>query len=329
MIPTLTAGPALADCLDALEQQAYRDFRIVVVDNSGLGLVREQHGHRSRVDLVENERNLGFGTAINQGFRRSPSPFLATLNDDAAPDPNWLARLMEAVEVTPGAGMWASQVRLSGQEILDSAGMLLCPDGSSKQRGHGQPARAFDRLEEVLFPSGSAALYRRKMLEEIGLFDENFFLYCEDTDLGLRGRWAGWNCFYVPQAVVYHRYSHSAGRASSLKARYVERHRIFVITKNFPLNMLLAVPFHASIRYAWHLAALFQGQGVAGAYRRQGGSSLKLPLYVLRAHWDTLVNLPYLLRERRRIRARARLSSEAFRRLVAAHSISPREVAAQ
>jgi GT2 family glycosyltransferase len=87
------------------------------------------------------------------------------------------------------------------------------------------------------------------MLEEIGLFDESFFLYCEDTDLGLRARWAGWECLYVPDAVIEHRYSHSSGKASALKAFYVERNRLFVIFKNFPLLDLLLVPFYAMSRY--------------------------------------------------------------------------------
>ena len=89
--------------------------------------------------------------------------------------------------------------------------MLMAGDGSSKQRGHGRPPEDFPVAEEALFPSGSAALYRRAMLEEIGGFDAAFFLYCEDTDLGLRARWAGWKCLYVPEAVVEHHYSHSAG----------------------------------------------------------------------------------------------------------------------
>jgi GT2 family glycosyltransferase len=104
--------------------------------------------------------------------------------------------------------------------------MLLSGDGSSKQRGHFCPPSEFAQAEEVFFPSACAALYRRNMLDEIGLFDEEFFLYCEDTDLGLRARWSGWNCLYVPNGIVDHRYSHSAGRASRLKAYLVERNRL-------------------------------------------------------------------------------------------------------
>ncbi len=96
--------------------------------------------------------------------------------------------------------------------------------------------RRYCETREALFPSGSAALYRRKMLEEIGGFDDEFFLYCEDTDLGLRALWAGWKCFYVADAIVEHRYSHSAGRASALKAYLVERNRLYVAIEEFPCS---------------------------------------------------------------------------------------------
>src|ERR1051325_269654 len=141
--------------------------------------------------------------------------------------------------------------------------MLVARDGSSKQRGNGRAPEDFPVAEEALFPSGSAALYRRAMLEAIGAFDSRFFLYCEDTDLGLRARWAGWKCLYVPEAVVEHHYSHSAGGASPLKAYYVERNRLFVLVKNFPAAMLAAAPFAALARYLWHVRFLLQGQGAA------------------------------------------------------------------
>src|SRR5262249_32282410 len=163
------------------------------------------------VRMIANDRNLGFGAAINQGFRASEAPYLATLNDDAVADSQWLEAIVAAAEAHPTTGMFASQVRLAGSPLLDSAAMLIAADGSSKQRGHAEPPERFDRATEALCPSGSAALYRREMLDQIGLFDESFFLYCEDTDLGLRARRAGWECVYVPGAIVEHRYSHSAG----------------------------------------------------------------------------------------------------------------------
>ena len=150
----------------------------------------------------------------------------------------------------------------------------------------------------MLLPSASAALYRRAMLEEIGLFDEDFFLYCEDTDLGLRARWAGWKCIYVPGAVVDHHYSHSAGRASRLKAYYVERNRLFVAAKNFPAGDVMA-------RAVCDCGALLVACPVDGAGPRDGGAvsagreqrAWVWDCIVLRAHWRFLRHARSLWRE--------------------------------
>jgi len=186
-VPTLAAGEALADCLRSLESQTLKDMEAVVIDNSGAGLAQAS-GTRTRV--IVNAHNVGFGAAVNQAIRDSQSPFVAVLNDDAVADPQWLEALVRDAEANPHAGMFASQVRLAVSGKLDSTGMLIAADGSSKQRGHGaRVGAAFDA--EALFPSGSAALYRRELLDQTGGFDDSFFLYCEDADLGLRARWAG------------------------------------------------------------------------------------------------------------------------------------------
>ena len=327
VVPTLAADPALVDCLTSLRRQSWPNLEILVVDNSGKGLVRQGPAASCADTVVEPPRNLGFGAAVNEGFRRSRAPLLATLNDDAVACPGWLAALVDAIEEDPRAGMCASQVRLFGEDQLDSAGMLICADGSSKQRGHLYPVEFFSTRQEVLCPSGSAALYRRAMLEEIGCFDDDFFLYCEDTDLGLRARWAGWKCWYVPEAVVEHRYSRSAGGASRLKAYYVERNRLFVLVKNFPAAMLLRSPFVTIARYTWHLAWMLRGRGAAARFHREGNSALRMVLYVLQAHWQLVHYGRSLWRKRRAIRRSARLSAAEFRRLLRAHSISPRQIA--
>jgi len=281
-----------------------------------------------RARVIANDRNAGFGAAVNQAFRASDAPYLATLNDDAVADSRWLEALIAAAEARPQVGMCASEVRLAGSGLLDSAGMLIATDASSKQRGHGESPTKFATSTDALFPSGSAALYRRKMLDEVGMFDESFFLYCEDTDLGLRARWAGWECAYVPGAVVEHRYSHSAGPASPLKAYYVERNRLYTAIKNLPLAMLLRAPFASLARYFWHLASLLEGRGKAAEYRQAGHSAALLPLLVLRAHAAALWRLPRLWSERRRIRKSARLNTLEFKKLLARHSITLRQVAA-
>jgi GT2 family glycosyltransferase len=327
VIPTLTADEKLRESTEALARQTYRDFETIVVDNSGRQLVR-RNGNALSARVIESSRNVGFGSAINLAMNLSRSSYVATLNDDAIPDPRWLEALVQAIQARPDAGMCASQVRLRGEGLLDSAGMLMCGDGSSKQRGHGRTPDDFPAAEETLFPSGSAALYRRAVLESLGGFDDSFFLYCEDTDLGLRARWAGWKCLYVPGAIVEHHYSHSAGRASPLKAYYVERNRLFVVAKNFPTRMLLAALPTTLARYFWHAWYLFQGRGSAARFRADGHAGAMMPWYVLRAHLALAAHASRLWRQRRRIRAQARITPAVFRHLIHSHWISARKVAA-
>jgi GT2 family glycosyltransferase len=313
--------------VEALGRQTWRDFEVIVIDNSGAGLVR-RNGTAPGVRVIENPCNAGFGGAINQGIQASSGRYVATLNDDAVAHPRWLEALVCALEHRPDAGMCASQVRLFGEPRLDSAGMLMARDGSSKQRGQGRPPEDFPVAEEVLFPSGSAALYRRSMLEDVGGFDADFFLYCEDTDLGLRARWRGWKCLYAPDAVVEHHYSHSAGGASPLKAYYVERNRLFVVAKNFPADMAAASLFYALARYGWHLLYLLQGRGSAARFRAEGHAGPRMAWFVVRAHLALFRHASRLRRQRREIRARARVTPAVFRRLLRGHAISARRIAA-
>lgn len=322
-IPTLRAGALLAECLASLDRQQFRDFEIVVIDNSGRGLVKQMPALPAVVRVIENAANAGYGAAINQAIHSTASEFIAVLNDDAAADARWLAAMVDAMERHRDAGMCACRVMLEGKDAVDSAGMLLCADGSSKQRGHGRPAAGFLSESEVLCPSGSAALYRRAMLEQTGAFEESFFLYCEDTDLGLRARWAGWRCVYAPDAVVHHHYSASAGRVSPLKAYLVERNRLCLLVRNFPGPMLARAPWAALSRYYWHATL---GHGAAAGFR-QSHPAWVLAWYVLCAHASALIRLPRLWAQRRAIRSAARITADEFQQLAGAHRISPKEVA--
>jgi len=224
-------------------------------------------------------------------------------------------------------GMCASQVRIHGTETLDSAGLLLFRDGSSKQRGQGRPASDFPKPEEVLCPSASAALYRRAMLNDIGMFDKDFYLYCEDTDLGLRARRRGWRCRYVPAAVAWHHYSQSSGAASPLKVWHIERNRLWVAAKNFPISWLCLAPVYEIQRYLWHLYYLLRGQGSAAQFRPGGNAALSLIAIVLKAHWSLVARWGELGRKRAAIRCGAVLSDVQFSRLLKQHSISAPEIA--
>ncbi len=319
VIPTLAADNSLPECLESLRRQSYLDFETVVVDNSGERRVSPD----AATLVIHSERNRGYGGAVNDAARRTQSKYLAVLNDDAVADTKWLERLVAAAREHPEAGMFAPRVRLNEREI-DSAGMLLCADGIGKQRGHRQPPSAFDRDDEVLLPSGSAALYRRRAFEECGMFDEDFFLYCEDTDLGLRMRWAGWTCRYVADAIVDHRYSATAGRASPMKAYYVARNHWWVVAKNFPISMWPGAFVAAASRYVWHAVAMRGGHGAAGAY---AGGALQLAFATMKAWLAIIPASVGLLRKRRAIPRR--ITARRFRELARRFAISSREVASQ
>lgn len=327
VIPTLHAGPDLAECLRALFHQTYPSFRVVVVDNSGTKSVRALGLSHPSLFILENQRNAGFGEAINQGFRAYPAPLLAALNDDAIPSELWLESLVRALLSNPDFGMAASRILLRGEGLLDSTGLRIARDGSSKQEGHLHADPGPGLYREALIPSGCAALYRGEMLLQIGLFAADYFLYCEDTDLALRGLWAGWRCVYVPEAVVDHAYSASAGRASWHKAYYVERNRLRTVIRNFPLSWLILVPLYSAARYLWHALALLQGRGKAGQFRGEGGSAWRLPWAILRAHLEALLSLPQLLRQRIEIKKTRRISRHLFAAYLRRFGVGVREVA--
>ncbi len=329
-IPSLYGGPLLHACLQSLVRQSERDFEAIVIDNSGTGAIeRDVMSHHWPIALRvrRSERNLGFAAAINQAWGMSGARYLATLNDDAEAHQGWLAALRREMDASPDFGMCASQVRLYGREDLDSAGMLMYGDGSSKQRGQGERPENLSMRESILLPSASAALYRREMLEDIGLFDADFFLYCEDTDLGLRARWNGWECRYVPDAVVEHHYSQSAGAASPLKAWQIERNRLWVAAKNFPVRMLMKAPLYTAARYLWHAAYLVRGRGAAAQFRAGGNSMWSLFAVICRAHWSLVTHFGELRRKRQAIRRGALISDKQFAAMLKRHSIPAREIA--
>jgi GT2 family glycosyltransferase len=325
-IPTLDAGAPLMACLLSLSSQVFRDFEVIVINNGKNPFVPPV-GLPFACRTLCPGTNIGFGAAINLAARATQTPFVATLNDDTEPDPSWLDALIREISAEPGSGMCASRIRFFESGRLDSAGMLICLDGSSKQRGHGQPASAFDSPQDVLFPSACAAVYRRKMLEEVGFFDEDYFLYCEDTDLGLRSRWAGWVCRYAPAATVRHHYSGTAGPFSPLKARYVERNRLWVAVKTFPLALLPLVPAVSVLRYFWQFISIRSRRGAAAEFIQSGNSLASAAGIVLGAYAETLISLPQLLRKRAALRRTRKMSSFALLKLLLRYRITARELA--
>ena len=311
-----------------LEQDLPLD--VVVVDNgssdgSDAELERRFGG---RIRLLRAGRNLGYGAGNNLGLRASSTRFAILLNNDAEAAPGFARELVEAAGRDERIGMVAAKVLLHpGRERIDTAGHLLYPDGLNRGRGRLELDRGqYDGQSEALFPSGAAALYRRAMLDEIGLFDERFFLYGEDAELGLRGRLAGWRCALAPRAVAWHHYSLSAGAHSSLKAFHVERNRVWVLFEHFPWPLIAVSPLYSALRLALQGWGALTGRGAAGRLAQER-SALHLVAVTLGAWASALAGLPRVLGERRRLRPLRRLDTAAFLRLLDEYRITARELA--
>jgi len=318
-------------CLDSLARQTWLNFEVIVVDNGSndgsVVLVKELAlCYPVRLRLVENTENRGFCAANNQAIALSRSKFIALLNNDAEADPQWLAELAAVIERGENVGMAASKILLwEDPSRIDKCGHLIYPDGQNRGRGSGQLDRGqFDRVEETLWPDGCAALYRRAMLDEIGGFDEDFFAYADDAELGLRGRIAGWICLYAPGAVVRHHRGATLGLGSARRLTLIERNRVLLVVKLFPWNLLWLNGAYYLTRIAAGMWAALRNRGELRRY-----SKAQAALAFLRGTISALPLIPRMLRKRRQFRPKRRLRASQIRSLLLRHRISLREISEQ
>jgi GT2 family glycosyltransferase len=328
IIVNLNGEKYLGDCLGSLASQTFRDFEVIVVDNGStdgsLDLIKKDFPWVRVVPLADN---TGFAKGNNTGFAVASSRYMVTLNNDTIADSNWLKALYEAAEADASVGMVASKIFLgrAGKE-LDSAGMLIYPDGMSRQRGRGETDNGqFDSIREVLFPSACAALYRGDMLKDIGWFDEDFFSYCEDADLGLRARLAGWKAVFAPRATVRHLYSQTGGKYSRFKAYHIERNRFWVLLKDLPLSFILLFPVYTLWRYVVQIYGLLSGKGSVARFA-EGSGGFSLLGVVFRAWYGAIAGLPAALKKRKRIWSSKRRSVKDYKELLNMNSITAAEL---
>jgi GT2 family glycosyltransferase len=233
----------LRRCLPLVLDQALpggAHLELLVVDNASTDGSREYLARLAQQDArlrpILNERNLGFSAPNNTAFRAARGEFVATLNNDTLPQPGCLVALLEAARSDARIGSVASRMVFAhAPGIVQSAGIAIDRAGIAWDRLVGRPV---DEAEggpiEVFGASAGAALYRRAMLEELGGFDERFFMYLEDVDLAWRARLAGWRAVYAPAAVVHHAHSATAGEGSPLKNWHLGRNKIWSIAKCYP-----------------------------------------------------------------------------------------------
>ncbi len=243
VVPNWNTREYLGPCLESLRRQTFRDFETVLVDSAStdgsVGFVEQNFPEVRTVILLENR---GFSGAVNAGIEASDSEFVVLLNNDTEQDAGWLEALVRAAGRRPEAGLFASKlVDFGDRRRLDGAGDALRRSGLPYRLGHGEVDRGqFGREEFVFGACAAAALYRRGVFEEVGLFDEDFFAYCEDGDVSFRAQLAGFRCLYVPGAVVYHVGSVSTGgKRSATATRLGTRNGLLLLVKNLPGSFVL------------------------------------------------------------------------------------------
>lgn len=303
IIVAYNAGRYLTDCLEALGRQSFTDFEVLLVDNgSDDGSVEALDTLDPRVRILHPGTNLGFAAGNNLAARSAQGRWLALLNPDAMPAPDWLERIDAATQRYPGVAMFGStQLQADCPDLLDGAGDHFHPLGLAWRGGAGDPAETVTTDAEVFGPCGAAAIYRRDAFEQAGGFEERFFCYYEDVDLALRLRLMGETCVQLAWARVGHVGSTTTGSGSDFIRYHVTRNRIWTFLRGLPGPLL--VPLLPGLVVTIMLRLVF---GI-------GSGDLGVRTQAVR---DALIKLPEVLRERRAIQARRRINSLALARMM-------------
>lgn len=331
VIVNFNRADLLRDCLESVLRQNFESFEVIVVDNGstdGSESVARGSGD-PRIQWFPLTQNMGFAAGCNAGIRASRGDLIALLNNDAVADENWLSALVGVFSVRPEIGMCASRIRFQGSQVIDKVGHLMFPDGQNRGRGTGEVDQGqYDQEGEVFFPDGCAAMYRRALLDQTQGFDEQFFAYGDDADLGVRARLLGWSSWYAPEALVFHRRSATSGEFSPQRIYWIERNRFWLAVKSFPMPLLLVTPLLTLYRWLWNLVAAMTGRGPAGHFsgRHELGVLVRT---MLRAYKDGLKGMPDIVRKRRLVRRSRRISDWQFYRLLWRYRIPARVISFQ
>jgi GT2 family glycosyltransferase len=305
IIPNWNGALHLPVCLDALRAQTYPRLEVILVDNASTdgsrALIRDRYPDVRWLGL---ERNLGLTGGNNAGFRAAQGDILISLNNDTEAHPLFVESLVTALLDHPQAGMAAAKMLLfDRRDVIHSAGDGYGVDGIPFNRGVWQHDEGqFSEPGWVFGGCGGAVAYRRAMLNAVGMFDESFFMYCEDVDLNWRSQLAGWRCWYTPAAIVYHKLSATGG--GPIASFHTGRNTLWVIAKNYP-TPLLRKYWQLVVRAQWRVAcdALCAWRGAAARAR-------------LRGQLAGLLGVPRLLGKRRSIQATRRVSEQYLEALM-------------
>jgi GT2 family glycosyltransferase len=336
IIPNWNGKKFLPLCLDSLRDQAFRDFETILVDNGSedgsCDFVRESYPEVKVISLPENR---GFSGAVNAGIKEAGGKYIALLNNDTEADAHWLEELCREMDSDENIGICASKIVFYFQkEILDTAGVIIYDDGVTENRGNlDRDGERYQQREFIFGACAAAALYRKKMLDDIAIggevFDEDFLVYYEDSDVNMRSQLMGYKCLYVPSAVVYHIGSATAKRVkikggkpclddissftpppvggdsrSQEEPIYMGSYTFYHMARNYWNFIIKNMPLRFFWKRLWK--TLFYEFILYFLYSIKRG----IFFMYLSAKWKTLCQLPVMLEKRRMIQARRKVKGE-------------------
>lgn len=304
IIPNWNGKHLLEVCLRALRDQIFRDFETILVDNGSTDgsaeFVREQFPEVKLLALTENR---GFTGGNSAGYEQAKGDLVVLLNNDTEAHPKWLEEIHRASGTYPKVGSFASKMMYFDERSrIENCGFDLGIAGTTLDLGRDElDGPDWNHMRSVFGACGGAAAYRRSMLDDIGFLDPQFFLIYEDVDLSFRAQLRGYECIYIPGAIVYHRYRASIGKASAIQVFFSQRNIEFVYLKNTPLSLLL----HSAperLMYEVGSAVYFFRRGAGPAF--------------LRAKLQVLKCLPRILRQRKKIQKGRKVTTAQLKALM-------------
>jgi GT2 family glycosyltransferase len=301
----------LSECLESLRHQSYRNFSTVVVDNgSEDDSVAFIEYHFPELRLIRLSHNTGFAYANNIAMKEADTEYIALLNNDAVADERWLESLVNALDACPEAGMAGSKMLFyDAKHIIDRVGDAYSTAGTGLLRGRGMSSESYDKPEKIFGACAGAALYRTDMLGDVGLFDEDFFLLYEDVDLSFRAQLKGYECLYVPDAIVYHKASATIVHDSPTSVYYSHRNLEWTYLGNMPTSLIFkSLILHIVYDLASFLYFLSCGRGKE----------------FVRAKTDAFKGFKAVMNKRRKTQSERRVTDEYIWRLFEHEKFLPR-----
>jgi len=300
IIPNWNGRDLLGDCLKSLEDQTFKDFEIILVDNNSVDdSINYVTLNFPKARIIKLDKNFGFAKAINEGVKKSNAKYVVFLNNDTKTDKNWLKNLIDSADKHPEAISINSKIlNFDNSKLINGVGIVINEVGQARSIGWNEKDSGQYGKEQYLFgATGGAALFRRKEFIELGMFDENYFMYFEEVDFAFRAQFLGYKSIFCPSAIVFHKHKATAKKFPQLVEYWQFRNMTQTIIKDFP-NSLILKDFRWLKIILVHFNTIF--------YQLKKGyfwAPFLTDLWIL-------IHLPDLLKQRKKIQKQKKVTDE-------------------